>query len=72
MIDVCKDRVTRKDYNKLSAYNQGYVSYMQAKWPRSEVPEECPYKQDGKESKAWDDWHMGQSRACIDVIDMDD
>ena len=62
------DTLTREEYDRLPAEQQGYVSYMQAAWNR-EIPEECPYDKQSTDHKLW--W-AGQMRAMLEAQDEDD
>lgn len=57
--------VSAKRYARLSPYQQGYVSYMQAAW-NSEVPDENPHD-DGTDDHR--QWSAGNQQAMMDVQD---
>ncbi len=59
---------TRAEYDAMSPYAQGYVSYCQAAWNK-DVPECCPHPADSPQQR---DWNEGQHDACLDVQDEDD
>lgn len=61
-------RFTRAEYDRLNAFQQGLVSYMQGAW-NDQVPEECLYP---RESKSWREWHDGQQRGVQIAQDGDD
>jgi len=49
---------------------QGYVFYMQAEWPESELKSKSnPYE---KKSKEFNLFEEGEERAYIDVLDMEE
>lgn len=59
--------LTLVEYNALTPFQQGYIHYMQAGWPKSELKGlSNPYVLDTPEYKKWNE---GQTRACLDVQD---
>ena len=61
--------MTRKEYNALTPEAKGYVSYMQAAWPGSKVPEKCPYPKGSSEHKMWTE---GNFKAMLSVQDAEE
>lgn len=58
-----------EEWLKHPPLTQGYIHYMQAEWPGSPLPKECPYAEGTPERKQFD---RGAQSACIDVQDCDD
>ncbi len=62
--------LTKAEYNKLKPFDQGYVVYMQAEWPMSELKGlGNPYPRGSRQSKQW---NAGGSAAMMSVLDGDD
>lgn len=61
-------RFTRAEYKKLTPFQQGMVSYMQAAWNKN-VPEKNPFP---KGSRARREWIDGQRRGVMIAQDGDD
>lgn len=61
-------KFSRAEYDRLNAFQQGLVSYMQSAW-NGNVPAKCYYQRD---SIAWTDWHKGQQRGVMLAQDGDD
>jgi len=62
--------VTLEEWNKMPPKTQGYVFYMQAEWPESELKSKSnPYE---KKSKEFNLFEEGEERAYIDVLDMEE
>ena len=59
--------VTRKEWKKLSPLQQGFVFYMQASWPTSEIADEKNPHAEG--SPAWRAFQQGEQRACMHAQD---
>ena len=59
---------TRAEYDRLNAFQQGVVSYMQGQWNK-EVPEHCFYP---RGTQSWGEWHDGQQRGVQIAQDGDD
>lgn len=60
---------TAEEYGKMPPLQQGYVHYMQAAWPGSELAElSNPYP---VSTPAYEEWLNGQQRAILEVIDME-
>lgn len=66
MRDVMTDRVTAAEFAALSDYKKGFVSYVQAMWPNSEVPDDVPPGADPRE------WQRGRDAAIRMVQDMEE
>lgn len=62
----CEQHVTLDDYKRLSPYAQGYIVYMQAEHPRSELRkhQDDPYPPGSAESQSW---NSGRIRATLDI-----
>lgn len=60
--------ITLKQYKTLDPKSQGYVCYVQADWPGSELKkhQKNPYKQGTKEHELWKE---GQMRAVLEAQD---
>lgn len=61
-------RLTRAEYVRLNAFQQGLVSYMQAAW-NDQIPDRCFYP---RGSQAWREWHDGQQRGVMIAQESDD
>jgi hypothetical protein len=62
--------MTRVEYDACEALAQGFVVYMQAEHPGSELKGlHNPYPRD---SENWKRWNRGQAIACQAVTDVDD
>lgn len=59
--------VTLDVWKKLPPFRQGYVLYMQASWPTSELKDAQNPHTEG--SAAWTAFQQGEQRAVIDVQD---
>lgn len=60
---------TRADYDKESPRGKGYMTYMFAEWPGSEIPKGCPYKVGTKE---YEQWCEGQNAAVLHAQDSEE
>lgn len=61
--------VTAVEYGKMPPMQQGYVHYMQAAWPGSELAELInPYP---VSTPQHEEWLNGQQRAILEVMDME-
>jgi hypothetical protein len=69
MIRVDQQRVSRAVYDTLTPYEQGYTSYFQSYWPKSEIPKMCHHPQD---SEAAVQWRAGSKAAMIAVLDVEE
>lgn len=59
--------LSRDAWQKLSPFRQGYVLYMQAEWPTSELRgERNPYARD---TSAWEEFGRGEWSAMLDAQD---
>jgi len=59
--------LSRDEWRKLSPFCQGYVFYMQAEWPTSELRgEQNPHARD---TSAWEEFGRGEQSAMLDVQD---
>jgi len=59
--------LSRDAWRKLSPFRQGYVLYMQAEWPTSELRgEQNPYARD---TLAWEEFGRGEWSAMLDAQD---
>ena len=64
------DLVTRAEFEKLPPRTQGYVHYMQAAWPKSELRGvKCPYEPGTTE---YLHWQGGEYAAMLEAQDGDD
>ena len=63
-----QQRFSRIDFDALSPYQQGVVSYMQAAW-NSVIPDDSPYPED---SKQYREWLRGRQRGVQIAQDGDD
>jgi hypothetical protein len=62
-----KKLTTLAKYNRLTPYLQGYVVYVEAAWPGSELVREVnPYSQG---TRQWKKWEEGNHQAMLDVMD---
>jgi hypothetical protein len=63
--------VTLENFNKLSAYEKGYIIYMQAEHPGSELKDhqENPYP---KSTREWEWFNDGQTRAMLEAQDSEE
>lgn len=61
-------RFTRKEFDALSPYQQGVVSYMQAAWNK-DVPDKSPYAEG---EKGYREWLKGRQRGVMIAQDGDD
>jgi hypothetical protein len=59
--------VTIAEWRKLSAFQQGYVHYMQASWPTSELAAAGNHY--GAGTAPWHDFREGARRAVLDAQD---
>lgn len=60
---------TLADYEAASPRAKGYMSYMYAEWPGSEIPKRCPFKVGTKEYKQYCD---GQNAAMLAAQDSEE
>lgn len=59
--------ISRDEWRKLSPYRQGYVLYMQAEWPTSELTgEQNPH---ARSTPAWEEFCRGEYCAMLDAQD---
>ena len=59
--------ILRDEWRKLSPYRQGYVLYMQAEWPTSELRgEQNPHS---RGTSAWEEFGRGEWNAMLDAQD---
>lgn len=59
--------LTLEEYESLSPYKKGYVSYLQSSWPESELPEDVnPF---GEDTTGYHQFNDGAFHAMIDVQD---
>lgn len=59
--------ISRDEWRKLSPFHQGYVFYLQAEWPTSELRDlQNPHTPD---TSAWEEFRRGESSAMRDVQD---
>lgn len=61
-------RFSRTEYDRLTPFQQGLVSYMQGAW-NDGIPEKCPYESG---CRAWREWNEGQQRGVQIAQDGDD
>lgn len=62
--------ITRKEYDKLNAFNRGYAVYWQAELPGSELAGlRNPYPIN---SRSWGEFERGQLQACLDAQDSEE
>jgi hypothetical protein len=62
--------ISREEWRKLSPFRQGYVLYMQAEWPTSELRgEQNPHARD---TSAWEEFGRGEWRAMLDAQDSEE
>jgi hypothetical protein len=67
---MSQNLLTKAEYDKLTPFQQGYVIYMQAEWPGSELKGlDCHYPAGSKEDIQW---HDGQLRATLSVMDSEE
>ena len=66
MTEPTKDLCSLETYQTLTPEQQGYVAYMEAAWPESEISDENPYPPKSKESEGWNE---GAQIAVIEVQD---
>lgn len=59
----------RDKFDTLSPFAQGYVSYMEASWPGSPVPEICIYPTGTQPAQ---EWAKGERAAILAVQDSED
>lgn len=60
---------TPEAYNKMTPWQQGYVTYMEAAHPGSQIPKKCPYERGTKERERWDE---GAQHTVLIAQDCDD
>jgi hypothetical protein len=59
--------ILRAEWQKLAPFRQGYVFYMQAEWPTSELRgEQNPH---ARNTSAWEEFCRGEYCAMLDVQD---
>ena len=68
MSEEKKVLVTLERYDTFSAWDQGYVSYMEAAWPGSEIPDTNPYPVGSPE---YDEWKLGRWAAYMETLELD-
>ncbi len=62
--------ITKEAWEMLNPKSQGYILYMQEKWPGSELKGLYnPYRKDSKEWKAFEE---GERIACLDAQDSEE
>lgn len=59
----------REEYDALSAYEQGYVSYMRAEWSEWQIPKTNPFASGTVEAH---DWNNGSQAAVLECQDIDE
>lgn len=60
--------LSKEDYDKLTAFEQGYATYMQGEWNNA-IPNDNPHNEGGK---AWTEWNRGNLRAMQNTQDMEE
>lgn len=62
--------LTLTAWRKLHPREQGYVLYMQASWPGSELAgQSCPYREGSPEHEQW---KRGERQAVLDAQDSEE
>lgn len=65
---MIRKKMTREEYDKLTNYEQGYVTYMLAEWTDS-IPKENPHPEGGH---AWVEWNKGNFSAMQHTQDSEE
>jgi hypothetical protein len=60
--------LTRAQYDKLTPFEKGYATYMQAEWNKA-VPKACEYEDGSKQRK---EFERGEFAAVLEAQDGDD
>jgi hypothetical protein len=58
--------LTKADWLTASPFARGYITYMYANWPGSEVPKDNPYD---KGTPAYEEFERGQAAAVLSAQD---
>lgn len=59
--------LTLEQYQALTPGQQGYAHYMQAEWPESPIPKDCPYAKGTPESEAFGQGSFAAMLACQEM-----
>lgn len=60
---------TRKDYDKATPRQKGFMSYTFSQWPDSQIPEACPYEEGTPE---WQKFQNGVRVAVLAAQDSEE
>lgn len=58
-----------EEFQQLRPKTRGFVSYMQANWPGSGLPKDCPDTYSPEDRKAWE---LGAYDAMLEAQEMED
>lgn len=61
--------MTREEFDKLPPRSQGFVSYMQAEWPGSDLPKACIYPEGTQPAE---EWAAGAFAAALEAQDSEE